>query len=58
MFVNKSLIDHVKQCGFTADLLTVVGNRIARAFSISGYTQVAALDILNTLEKVWHADLL
>ena len=42
----------------TADLLTVVANGIARAFIMSGATQVVALlDTLKALEKVWHAGL-
>ena len=41
--VNNRIVDHLKKCGFlssqsTADLLTVVSDRIARAFNRSGAT--------------------
>ena len=42
----------------TADLLTVVSDRIARAFSRSGATRTVALDISKAFERVWHAGLL
>ena len=42
----------------TADLLTVVFDRIARAFNWSGATRTVALDISKTFDKVWHAGLL
>ena len=42
----------------TADLLTVVSNRIARAFSKSGATRAVALDISKAFGRVWHAGLL
>ena len=42
----------------TADLLTVVSDRIARAFNRSGATQAVALDISKALDRVWHAGLL
>ena len=42
----------------TADLLTVVSNRITRAFNRSGTARVAALDISKAFDKVWHAGLL
>ena len=42
----------------TGDLLTVVSDRIARGFNRSGATQAVALDISNTFDRVWHADLL
>ena len=41
----------------TADLLTVVSNRIARAFNRSGITQAVALDIFKTFNRVLHAGL-
>ena len=57
-FVNNRLVDHLEKCGFfsdfqygfrssqsTADLLTVVSDRIARSCSRFGATQVVALDI-------------
>ena len=42
----------------TADLLTVVSDRIARAFNRSGATRAVALDISKTFDRVWHAGLL
>ena len=42
----------------TADLLTVVSDRIARAFNRSGATRVVALDISKAFDRVWHAGLL
>ena len=39
-------------------LLTVVSNRIARAFNRSGATQAVALDISKALDRVWYAGLL
>ena len=51
------------QCVFrssqsTADLLTVVSDRIARAFNRSGPTRTAALDIFKAFDRVWHTGLL
>ena len=56
--VNNRIIDHLEKCdlfsdfqyGFrssrsTADLLTVVSDRIARVFNRSGATRAVALDI-------------
>ena len=40
----------------TADLLTVISDRIARAFNRSGATQAVPLDI--AFDRVWHAVLL
>ena len=58
--VNNRIVDHLKNCGLfsdfqygfmssqsTADLLTVVSDRIARAFNWSGATRAVALDISN-----------
>ena len=42
----------------TADLLTVVSDRIARAFNRSGATGTVALDISKAFDRVWHAGLL
>ena len=42
----------------TADLPTVVSDRIARAFNRSGATQAVALDISKAFDRVWHAGLL
>ena len=37
------------------DLLTVVSDRIDRAFNKSGATRAVALDISKALDRVWHA---
>ena len=42
----------------TADLLTVVSDRIATAFNKSGATQAVALNIPKAFDRIWHADLL
>ena len=65
--VNNSLVDHLAffsdfQYGFrssryTADLLTVVSNRIARVFNMSGATRAVALDISKVFNRIWHAGL-
>ena len=47
-----------RSCRSTADLLTVVSDRIARAFSKSGPTRAVALDISMGFDRVWHASLL
>ena len=65
------IVDHLEKCGLfsdfqysfrssrsTADLLTVVCDRIARAFNKSGTTRAVALDISKALDVVWHAVLL
>ena len=41
----------------TADLLTVVFDRIARVFNKSGATPAVALDMSKAFDKVWHAGL-
>ena len=69
--VNNRIVDHLEKCGLfsdfrygfrfsgsTADLLTVVSYRIARAFSRSGATRAVALDISKAFDRVWHAGLL
>ena len=68
--VNDRIVDHLKKCGLfyfqygfrssrsTADLLTVVSDRIARAFNRSGTTRAAALDISKPFDRVWHVCLL
>ena len=56
--INNRIVDHLEKCGLfsdfqhgirpcqsTADLLTVVSDRIARTFNRSGSTQAVALDI-------------
>ena len=40
------------------DLLTVVSDRIARAFNRSGATRVVALDISKAFDRDWHAGFL
>ena len=47
-----------RSCRSTADLLTVLSDRIARAFNRSGATRAVALDISKAFERVWHAGLL
>ena len=42
----------------TADIVTVVYDRIARAFNRSGGTRAVALDISKAFDRVWHAGLL
>ena len=69
--VNNRIADHIEKCGrfsgfqygfrssrSTADLLTVVSDRIARAFNRSGATRAVALDISKAFDRVWHAGLL
>ena len=69
--MNNGIVDHLGRCGLfsnfqygfrscqsSADLLTVVSDRIARAFNRSGATGAAALDIFKAFESVWHAGLL
>ena len=68
--VNNRIVDHLKKCGLfsdfqygfrssrsTADLLTVVSDRIARAFNRSGAIRAVALDISKAFDRVWHAAL-
>ena len=70
--VNNRIVDHLEKCGLfsdfqygfrfsqsTADLLTIVSDRIARAFNNrSGVTQDVAFDISQAFDRVWHAALL
>ena len=51
--VNNRIVDQS-----TADLLTVVSDRIARAFNRSGATRAVALDISKAFDRVRHAGLL
>ena len=66
--VNSRIVDHIEKGGLfsdfqydfrssrsTADLLTVVSDRIARAFNRSEATRAVALDISETFDRVWHA---
>ena len=70
-FVNNRIVEQLENCGLfsdfqygfrssrsTADLLTVVSDRIARAFNRSGATRAVALDISKAFNRVWHAGLL
>ena len=69
--VNNRIVDHLEKCGLfsdfqygfrssrsTADLPTVVSDRIARAFNRSRATRAVALDISKAFDRVWHAGLL
>ena len=69
--INNRIVDHLEKCGLfsdfqygfrsfrsTADLLTVVSYRIARAFNRSGSTQAVTLDTSNAFDRVWHAGFL
>ena len=69
--VNHGIVDHLRKCGLfsdfqygfrssrsTADLLTVVSDRIARAFNRSWATRAVALYISKAFDRVWHAGLL
>ena len=69
--VNNKIVDHLDKCGLfsdfqygfmssrsTADLLTVVSDRIARAFNRSGAICAVALDVSKAFDRVWHAGLL
>ena len=69
--VNNRVVDHLEKCGLssdfqygfrssrsTTDLLTVVSDRIARAFNKSGATRAVALDISKAFDRVWQAGLL
>ena len=69
--VNNRIVDHLEKCclfsdfqyGFmsfrsTADVLTVVSERIARAFNRSGATRAVELDISKAFDRVRHAGLL
>ena len=63
--VNKRIVDHLEKCGLfsdfqygfrssrsTADLLTVVSDRVARAFNKSGATQTVVHDISKAFDRV------
>ena len=69
--VNNIFVDHLEKCGLfsdfqygfrfsqsTEDLLTVVSDRITRAFSKSGATRAIALDIPKAFDRVLHTGLL
>ena len=69
--VYNRIVDHLEKCGLlsdfqygfrssrsTADLLTVVSERIARTSNRSGATQAVALITSKIFDKVWHDGLL
>ena len=69
--VNNRIVHHLGKCGLfsdfqygvrssqsTADLLTVVSDRIARAFNRSRAIPAVALDISKAFDRIWHAGLL
>ena len=69
--VNNGVVDHLEKCGLfsnfqygfrssrlSADLFTVVSDRIDRAFNRPGATRAVALDISKAFDRVWHAGLL
>ena len=66
--VNNRIIDHLEKCGLfwdfqydfrssrsTADLITVVSDRIARVFNRSGATRAVVLDKSKAFDRVWNA---
>ena len=65
--VNKRIADHLEKCAFqygfrssrsTADFLTIVSDKTARAFNRSGPTRAVALDMSKAFDRIWHAGLL
>ena len=63
--VNNRIVDHLEKCGLfsdfqygfrssrlTADLVTGVSNRIARALNRSGATRAIAFDISKVFDRV------
>ena len=57
-FLISSMVYGFRSSRSTADLLTVVFDRIARHFNRSGATRAVVLDISKTFDKVWHAGLI
>ena len=70
-FINDKLVRHLESVGLfcdfqygfrssrsTADLLTVVTERIARTLNLLGATRAIALDISKAFDRVWHNGLL
>ena len=66
--VNNRIVDHLEKCGrysdfqygirssrSTADLMTVVSDRVAGAFNMSGAARAVALDISKAFDRVCHA---
>ena len=69
--LNNRIVDHLENCDLssdfqfsfrssrlTADLLTIVSVRIARAFNRSGATRALVLDMSRAFDRVWDAGLL
>ena len=69
--VSNRVVDHLYKCGFfsdfqygfrssrsTADLLTVVSDRIPRVFNRFGATGAVPLDVSKAFDRVWHNGLL
>ena len=65
--VNNRLVDHLEKCGLfsdfrssqsTADLLTVVSDRIVRSLNRTGAAQAVSLDVSKIFDRVWHTGLL
>ena len=69
--VNNRIVNHLEKCGLLsdfqygfrssrsiADFLTVVSDRIARAFNRCRVTRAVALDIYKAFDRVWHNGLL
>ena len=69
--VNNRIVNHLEKCGLfsdfqygfrssrsTADFLTVVSDRITRAFNRCRVTRAVALDIYKAFDRVWHDGLL
>ena len=66
--INNRIVNHLEKCGLfsdfqygfrpsrtTADLLTVVSDRIVWAFNRAGTTRAVPLDRANAFDRVWHA---
>ena len=69
--VNNRIVDHLEKCGLfsdfqygfrsspsTAVLLTVISDRIARAFNRSGAIRAVVIDLSKAFGRVWHTGLL
>ena len=69
--VNNRIFNHLKKCGLfsdlqysfsssrsTADLLTFVSDRVARAFNRPWAARSVALDMSKAFDRVWHAGVL
>ena len=69
--INNRIVDGLEKCGLstdfqygfrssrsTADLLTVVSDRIARALNMCRPTQADTLDLSKVFDRVWHDGLL